>query len=427
MKKLVIKIVSIAAIFCFTLDAPLVYGTNSSSIQDQIDNNNDAIKDLENEKDKIQNQVNSANKELNDLYSQMNGVSKNLEEASKKVNAFQEKIDAIQSEIDVIQGKIDDKDYEITKKEELIAEKEKELAERDELLSIRLRSYYKNGMSNQYLSFILNSDDLGSFLSNMYSVDKVLSYDKQLMKELKNLQSTLEKEKALLEEDIIALEEERKIVEEKKGEVVEAQKEFLVEQNKYQAQVDNLKGMENKKQSIINNLSAKEKELQDKIGDLTDFNQDLQDKLDGVFDDINNGNGGGSGNSQGETFLRPTNGRVSSEYGKRIHPITGAAGFHTGIDLASSSGTPIKSSKSGTVVFSGWQNGYGNTVIVDHGGGYQTLYAHCSSLKVSKGQKVTRGETIALVGSTGNSTGPHLHFEVRKDGKHQNPRNYISF
>ena len=173
---------------------------------------------------------------------------------------------------------------------------------------------------------------------------------------------------------------------------------------------------------MINSLSDKERELQEKIGDLTDFNQDLQNKLDDLFNGLDDEN---SGNSQGETFLRPTSGHVTSEYGPRIHPISGQSGFHTGIDLASPSGTPIKASKSGTVVYSGWQGGYGQVVIIDHGGGYRTLYAHCSKLNVVKNQKVSRGQTVALVGSTGNSTGPHLHFEVRVNNKHQNPRKYV--
>ena len=106
-------------------------------------------------------------------------------------------------------------------------------------------------------------------------------------------------------------------------------------------------------------------------------------------------------------------------YGRR------SSGFHTGLDFATSTGTPIYASAAGTVKFAGTQGGYGKLVIIDHGNGYQTYYAHCSALYVTAGQYVNQGENISAVGSTGNSTGPHVHFEVRYNGNTQNPQNYI--
>ena len=124
--------------------------------------------------------------------------------------------------------------------------------------------------------------------------------------------------------------------------------------------------------------------------------------------------------SSSKGFIRPANGVLTSNYGYR------SSGFHTGIDLAASTGTKVVASKAGTVTFSGWNGGYGYCVIISHGGGVTTLYAHNSSNKVSVGDYVKQGETIALMGSTGNSTGPHCHFEVRINNVHQNPWNYIN-
>jgi len=112
------------------------------------------------------------------------------------------------------------------------------------------------------------------------------------------------------------------------------------------------------------------------------------------------------------TFVWPAQGSISDGYGYRIHPLTGRQAFHTGIDIAADAGTPIRAARAGTVGFAGWLHGYGNTVILDHPDGTRTLYAHASRLEVREGKRVAQGEVIARVGSTGNSTGPHLHFEI---------------
>lgn len=135
---------------------------------------------------------------------------------------------------------------------------------------------------------------------------------------------------------------------------------------------------------------------------------------------VKRGTAGESIPATGATFMRPVNGAIiSSPYGRRN------SGFHTGTDFAISSGTPIYAAASGTVKFSGVKGGYGNLVIIDHGNGYQTYYAHCKELYVYAGQTVTQGQNISAVGSTGNSTGPHLHFEIRYNGNTVNPENYV--
>ena len=128
-----------------------------------------------------------------------------------------------------------------------------------------------------------------------------------------------------------------------------------------------------------------------------------------------------------KAFIRPAEGRVSSNYGYRIHPIKGTRRMHSGIDIANVTGTPVIASASGVVSFSGWMGGYGNILIISHGNGYQTFYAHLHSLNVKAGQNVTQGQLIAKMGSTGNSTGPHLHFEVRINNQHINPSSKVDF
>ncbi|HVM18916.1 MAG TPA: M23 family metallopeptidase, partial [Egibacteraceae bacterium] len=144
------------------------------------------------------------------------------------------------------------------------------------------------------------------------------------------------------------------------------------------------------------------------------------------------GSGGGGGGGGGEapasspTAMQwPANGPKTSDYGWRTHPIFGTRRFHAGIDIGSGYGAPIVAALGGTVIEAGSRGGYGNTIIVDHGGGLTTLYAHQSSFAVATGQQVSRGDTIGYVGSTGYSTGPHLHFEVRVNGATRNPMDYF--
>ncbi len=132
-----------------------------------------------------------------------------------------------------------------------------------------------------------------------------------------------------------------------------------------------------------------------------------------------------SGGTSASGFQWPINARVTSEFGWRVHPIFGTKRLHSGIDLGAGSGTPIAAAAGGTVIFAGVKGGYGNTVVISHGNGVSTLYAHQSKIGVSNGQQVGRGEIVGYVGSTGNSTGPHLHLEVRVNGAAVNPRGYM--
>ncbi|MCL5071572.1 MAG: M23 family metallopeptidase, partial [Actinobacteria bacterium] len=128
---------------------------------------------------------------------------------------------------------------------------------------------------------------------------------------------------------------------------------------------------------------------------------------------------------EGGLFITPANGKLGSPFGERIHPETKAKEFHKGIDIEANNGDPIKASQSGDVLVSGVEKSYGKYIKIRHPDGYVTVYAHCSQLIAKKGQKVKKGDIIAKVGDTGSSTGPHLHFEIWKDGKPQNPLNFI--
>ncbi len=133
-----------------------------------------------------------------------------------------------------------------------------------------------------------------------------------------------------------------------------------------------------------------------------------------------------SGGTNPGVLSWPVNGRLSSPFGNRVHPITGAVKLHTGIDLAAPTGTNVRAAGSGTVILAQWFGGYGNAVIIDHGGGLTTFYAHMNGINVTRGQTVSTGDVVGWVGSTGFSTGPHLHFETRENGNPVNPAKYLN-
>lgn len=140
---------------------------------------------------------------------------------------------------------------------------------------------------------------------------------------------------------------------------------------------------------------------------------------------VGKGGFGGSSISGSGAFSFPVHGRLTSPFGLRRHPIFKVVSFHSGVDLAAPYGTAIMASDTGRVIFNGWYGGYGKVIIVDHGMNYSTLYAHLSRATASKGKTIIKGETVGYEGQTGYSTGPHLHFEVRKSGRPQNPLNYL--
>lgn len=435
----ILKVITLTVIVVFSVNI-LVFAETSSSIQDQINQNQNQIDNWKNEKDKINNEISNQNSELSDILDKINEKSNDLNAAKADVRSYQVKIDEVQEEIDSINSEIYKSQNEIESREKIIEEKEKDAIRIKKNIDKRLKSYYKMDIATNYIYLVLKSEDVFSLFNNIQSVFKLINLDKSLINEANEVQAQLEKEKEEIAKQLEQIEEGKKVVVAKQDELKEAQKEYLAKEEFHQSKMNELNDLESEKSNIIASLTDKENDLEGKIGDLISYNKNLQQELDNIFADINNGNNSGpgettppeeggnsgaTGDPSTETFLRPGYGVVTDSYGPRINPVTGEAGFHTGVDLGDHDGAPVAASKSGVVVYSAWINGYGNTIILDHGGGVQTLYAHNSQLIVSVGQSVSRGQTIARVGSTGMSTGPHIHWEIRINGQHTNPMGYV--
>jgi murein DD-endopeptidase MepM/ murein hydrolase activator NlpD len=219
------------------------------------------------------------------------------------------------------------------------------------------------------------------------------------------------------------VESERKAIESKRLEVETAAAEL----RKMREQIAALRAeIEPARQQAAAEAAAEERQLANIRGQKAAWEREwaeLQAISDAIAAQLRTS--GSTGGVAGACEFRPTPGPIVSGFGTRTNPIGGGTGFHAGIDISAGSGTPIRACRGGKVVISSWQGGYGNAIVIDHGGGMATLYAHQSRLGVSVGTQVLAGEVIGAVGSTGNSTGPHLHFEVRIAGNPVNPLAYL--
>ena len=318
----------------------------------------------------------SLRNDLNDVNSQQEDVSTQMAQVEKDIKELQAKVDSLSYQINKATS-------DISATEEKIKKKEEEMQTRENNLNARLRVMYKNG-SLGFIDVLLGSGSISEFVSNLEIIQRIYKNDMDVL-------ATLEKEHEELEQ----IKEDLK---KKKASLATQQSELTTEKAKLDEKKSALKKEEEELKAEADRLSAE-------IRRLTSANSTY---VGGTF-----------------TWPCPASTYISSSFGNRLHPILKSWIFHTGVDIGCASGKDIVSAADGTVIMAQWYGGYGNCVMVDHGGGIVTLYGHASSLCVSQGQSVKRGQVIAKVGSTGRSTGPHLHFEVRKNGDYVDPMSYF--
>ena len=354
-----------------------------------------SVNDLKKELSENQKKVESTKKELK---------SKQKEQSAQKAKklALDIEISGLQDDIDQVQAVINEKNAEIDAKNTEIAALEESISKTDKQLKKRMKIMYENGTTS-YIELILQAKGLSDLFTRIAIVESIVKHDNEMIDKF--------------EEQVEQVSAAKQIIEAEKNEQVEAMRLLESKQNAIESK-------QKEQQKIINELNADINELKKQEAEMEKAEQQIQAQINAALKSSTQKNVTYKGNGK---FLFPLASytRISSPYGYRIHPITGTRKLHSGIDYAAPHGTAIYSAEDGVVLTSGWMNGYGYTVTVNHGSGYVTLYAHCSKLLVSAGQKVTKGQTIAKVGSTGNSTGNHLHFEVKVNGKAVNPAGYL--
>lgn len=377
------KAVSLFAAFtiCFTiisLNATEV-GVNAASVQEKID---------------------QATKDKKEALDNINKSKANKQEALNKKEVLDHEIDVINAELAEIDAIIAQTDSRIAEKENEIAAYEAQITQNDEEFKARIRAIDEMGDAT-YIDILLNSESLGDFLSRLETVREIAAHDQAVIDNMIALKKGVEASKAEIEMARAEQQEARNLTADKRTQLQQ-------KMNEQSALISQLSSDIAEYEKAYNNAVAQENSLK----------ASLQSSL--------SKSGGGTVYTGGVfTWPAPSYTYISSPYGYRNHPVLGRTKFHSGLDLAAPGGSNILAAADGTVRSAGWNGGYGYCVVIDHGGGVATLYGHASKLLVSSGQKVTKGQVIALVGTTGMSTGNHLHFEVLKNGATTDPMAYL--
>ncbi len=346
--------------------------------------------------DNEQDELNNVNSQINQTQSQLNEGKKKEKQLNSQIKQLETQINASEKEIDNIKGDINKTEQSIATVKTNLAAVEQEMTTQNDGLQKRLRAMYKNGDIG-LVQILLGSSDITDFMTNMDMVQKIFDNDVEVLKTMEYQHQKIETQKKELESLQAQLLSEKQ---------QQAEKQYTLEASR--GEVATLKSQ------VASSNAQLEKQI-----------DSLNAEADRLVDEIKKLQGDAA--YAGGQFAWPSaaSTRVTSEFGNRLHPILKVYKLHTGIDIGAAAGTNVLAANSGTVIKAGWNNSYGNVIMIDHGGGIVTLYAHNSKLLVTTGDVIARGQVIALVGSTGNSTGPHIHFEVRVNGEYQNPRNWL--
>jgi len=416
-----------------------VFATDTTKYKNQIEDNNNKLSELAEEKKEIQSKKSEINSELKKVLEDINALSNEVSLLNSSISAKEAGIAQKVIDIQAMESKIIELEENIKVQNEEIRVQEEELAIQEGILSERVRAAYKFNSFGSIVFTLMESKSIVDFTERLMFIEKMAEKDREVMAIIDSIILDLEEKRAELETSKQEAESVRVKLDSEKVILENERVSLLSEKAVVTDKLSEQKNLEEAKRKLIANMSYEEQLLANSIGDIMDDNAALEAEIQKVIkeaqeqarreeeakkqQDANKDTTENVVPSSG--YVRPVSGRISSPYGYRIHPIYGVKKMHTGVDYAASQGTPVVSVKSGTVILRKYNSSYGNYIIVDHGGGVSSLYAHLSGFAISYGQSVKQGQTIGYIGSTGASTGPHLHFEIRINGNHVNPANYV--
>lgn len=365
--------------FCFVLLFS-AFGTTQQRDRDDLETR---LEEVERQKGHVKEKLRETKKQQRDVLSQIRQVDHTL--------------DRIEGDMTYTRSRLSETEGSLAACREDLAGATRDLNERSDLLSRRLRCAYQRG-TTCLVSFLLDSEDTWDVLARSYYLARLVRSDSRLLDEI-------DKKRQELETTRLELNEKKAKVEAFQLRLGSKEKEQRAQRRSKQQLFSRLKSERGLAEAALAQLEQESREIEAQIQALS-ATAAGQERL---------------RNPWTGSFIRPVPGQMTSGFGMRRHPILRVRKMHTGVDLDGDTGDPILAAAGGTVIIAEHKRGYGKTVVIDHGGGVTTLYGHCSKLLASVGQEVKQGHVIAEVGSTGLSTGSHLHFEKRINGKPVNP------
>lgn len=380
----------------------------------------ETISDLQKESQGLKSRIQSAK-------TQMNAALMQKDDAESEIRQLDNELAEVQAELDRLINELEEtsKRLDITREE--LEEATEQRKEQYDTLKQRIRVMYENGTAG-YLETILSAENISDFLQRMEYTNRIMDYDRELLNKFRHIEELIddsvkriEQDKANLEDLQTQTEEEQELLNSKIAEKNELVKRLDSSVDTYREQISELESQDADIQALIKKKQA--------AAAAAARQTTTAARSSGSSSGSSYQSSGKVYEYTGDKYMYPVPAysgyKPNSGYGYRSSPISGGSEFHTGLDLKATLNTDVVAAESGTVIYAGWRGGYGNCVIIDHGGGMSTLYAHNNVLCVTNGQSVSKGQVISKAGTTGYSTGVHLHFEVRINGAHTNPTPYI--
>lgn len=391
------------------------------------------LTDKRNQLNSIQSDLNSTRQKIDSAKTRQLSLSKQIEETDRRISDIQEEIEKLGKDLSEVNGQRTQTEVRLAELQAQLVSTQKELdqakaelATQTGVLNRRVINVYKSG-STGYLQVILDSSDFADLLNRLSFLQLIVEQDARLLEKIRRTKEIIEAKRLAIEEDRRKVNEQRLVllVQEQKIAALKEQ-----EEDKKKAEQTELDNQEKLLAQARKDRQTYEHAEELLVSASAQIARDIRRLEEEARRRVLRGSRGRTHTATGAQrisasgFMWPVDGDVTSPFGMRRHPILGDYRMHTGVDIGVPSGRTIYAAQSGTVLLADWTRGYGLTVIIDHGNSLSTLYAHTSRVLVSSGDYVERGAAIAEVGSTGLSTGPHLHFEVRVNGEPQNPMNW---
>ena len=375
------------------------FSINVFSVDENQETNSTAEnKTLEEQQKELNTKIDESNTKLEYVQGEMGETLKKVEELNDSITDYEAQYSDLENQITTLEN-------QIKTGSEQIQEIQEEYDRKEKILKRRTVALYEAGETT-YLDFLLTSKSIVEFLSNYFMISEIIEYDNNLLEELAYKRTKLEEAKQKQEEQ---------------------EKELRVAKNKINSTNILLNNTKILKENYMLKLTDEEKALQEQIAQYKEEQADLERKILASI----NWTGTMSIKFTGGVMVWPIameGTYITSGYGNRLHPIQGVYKNHAGIDISGSNvnGAPVVAAADGVVTYAGWIGGYGNCIIINHGSGIVSLYGHGSETVATVGQVVKQGDIVMKVGSTGNSTGPHVHFEIRKNGEVVDPIPYLN-